>query len=177
MNLQALGKICAEAKTLNLYEDADGVQWAGTGSCVWRLPENLGTLTTDALCAIWDVSAEKAAGWVISRHPFPDAYCTDDYSAGERELLWWVQRRLVLDGVDILPLKEPGGEVYTIKTKYIRPGKDAEQPSLCLRKTTEGAPYIVCKDGMFVQAVIIPQPPAPEQVTWLADVLQGMTVG
>lgn len=177
MNLNALGKLCAEAKALYLYEAEDGAQWAGTSACIWQLPKTLGTVTEDMLLAIWDVSVEKAAGWVTGSGSFPAAYDTDTYCAGEKDLLWWIQRRLVLDGNDLLPLKAPDGEIYTIKTKYIRPGKDAEQPALCLRQTEAGAPYIVCKDGMWVTAVITPGNPSPEQVTWLGEVCQGITVG
>lgn len=176
MNLNALGKLCAEAKALYLYEAEDGTQWAGTSACIWQLPRQFGSVTPEVLCAIWDVSDEKAAGWHIEEGDFPGAYDTDEYSPNEKSLLWWIQRRLVLDGDDMLPLKAPDGEIYTIKTKYIKPGKDAEQPSLCLRRTQGGQPYIVCKDGMFVTAVILPKQPAPEQVTWLGDVCRGITV-
>ena len=176
MNLNALGKLCTEAKALYLYDAADGTQWAGTSAAIWQLPKQLGRITADMLCAIWDISPEKTALMSITEGDFPEAYDTDPYSAGEKDMLWWIRRRLVLDGDDLLPLRAPNGEIYTIKTKYIKPGKDAEQPALCLRQTAEGAPYIVCKDGMWVTAVIMPRQPSPEQVTWLGEVCRGITV-
>ena len=59
MKLKALASLCTEAKTVQLFNAEDGTQWAGTGYAVWRLPENLGKLTQEALCAIFDIPQEK----------------------------------------------------------------------------------------------------------------------
>ena len=171
MKLKALGSLCNEAKVVKLYNAADGSQWAGTGGTIYQLPENLGKLTTDTLCVIFDISAEKAAKMQIAETELPAAFETDAYSGGEKDLLYWLDRRVFLNGVDELPLKSPDGEIICIPTKALRPGSDAEQPGLCLRHTESGVPYIVYKDGMFVQAIIMPCRMKPEMVTWLADVV------
>ena len=163
MKLKALASLCNEAKVVKLYNAGDGTQWAGTGGTIYKLPENLGTLTTDALCAIFDINAEKAAKMVIVERDLPEVFETDDTSGGEKDLLYWMDRRLILNGVDDLPLNAPGGEILCIPTKALRPGSDAEQPGLCLRHTVSGTPYVVYKDGIFVQAI-----------TWLADVVGGL---
>ena len=176
MKLKALASLCNEAKAVRLYNAPDGSQWAGTDGTIYKLPENLGRLTTDALCAIFDISAEKAAKMQITEKDLPKVYETDAFSTGERELIYWLDRRLILHGADDLPMKVPGGEVLCIPTKALRPGNDAEQPVLCLRNTDSGTPYIVYKDGMFVQAIIMPCRMEPELVTWLADVVGGLEV-
>lgn len=176
MKLKALARLCAEAKQVILYETPEGMQWAGTGSVIWKLPENLGRLNTAALCAIFDITAEKAAKMKIKSEMLPEGIDTDDQVPGEKDLLYWLGRRLVLDGEDVLPLNAPGGEVFLIQTRSITPGKDAEQPGLCLRKTPGGTPYIAVKDGIFLQAIIVPIHIAPELATWLGDVTSGITL-
>lgn len=176
MKIKALGSLCNEAKTVRLYNAEDGTQWAGTGYAVYRLPENLGKLTQDALCAIFDIPQEKQGKMLIQTKDLPDAYDTDDYCPGERELLYWMDRRLILSGRDLVPLKAPSGEIFTIQTKNLRPLSDAEQPGLSLRKTETGTPYIVFKDGLFVQAIIMPCRVEPEELTWLGDVCRGISV-
>ena len=176
MKLKALASLCNEAKIVKLYNAKDGTQWAGTGGTIYQLPENLGKLTTDTLCVIFDISAEKAAKMQIAEAELPEVFETDTYSGGEKDLLYWLDRRLILHGVDDLPLISPDGEIICIPTKALRPGSDAEQPGLCLRHTGTGTPYIVYKDGMFVQAIIMPSRMEPEMVTWLADVVAGLEV-
>lgn len=176
MKLKALGSLCNEAKTVQLFNAADGTQWAGTGYAVYRLPENLGQLTEDALCAIFDITPDKRGKMLVRTKDLPETLITDDYCHGEKNLLYWLPRRVILDGQDLLPLKAPGGEIYCIQTKNLKPGSDAEQPGLCLRRQPGGAPYIVFKDGMFVQAIIMPWTSAPEAITWLGDVVGGITV-
>ena len=176
MKLKALASLCNEAKVVKLYNAGDGTQWAGTGGTLYKLPENLGTLTTDALCAIFDISAEKAAKMVIVERELPEVFETDDSNGGEKDLLYWLDRRLILNGVDNLPLNAPGGEILCIPTKALRPGSDAEQPGLCLRHTASGTPYVVYKDGIFVQAIIMPSRMEPELITWLADVVGRLEV-
>lgn len=176
MKLKALASLCNEAKTVQLFNAADGTQWAGTGYAVYRLPENLGQLTEDALCAIFDIPPGKRGKMQIKTKELPDAYDTDDTCTGERELMYWLDRRLILSGRDMLPCKVPGGEVICIQTKTLKPGSDAEQPGLCIRKTETGAPYIVFKDGLFVQAIIMPCRVEPEELSWLGDVVGGITV-
>ena len=176
MKLKALASLCNEVKAVRLYNAKDGTQWAGTSGTVYKLPENLGRLTTDALCAIFDISAEKAAKMVIEEKELPEVFETDAYSGGEKDLLYWLDRRLILNGVDMLPLNAPGGEILCIPTKSLRPGNDAEQPGLCLRHTASGTPYVVYKDGIFVQAIIMPSRMEPELITWLADVVGGLEV-
>ena len=176
MKIKALGSLCSEGKAVKLYNAADGTQWAGTSGTIYKLPESLGRLTTETLCTIFDIDAEKAAKMEIKEAELPKVFETDAYSTGEKDLLYWLDRRVILNGVDELPLKSPDGEIICIPTKALRPGSDAEQPGLCLRRTESGVPYIVYKDGMFVQAIIMPCRMKPEMVTWLADVVGGLEV-
>lgn len=176
MKLKALASLCNEAKVVKLYNAGDGTQWAGTGTMFYKLPENLGRLTTDALCAIFDISAEKAAKMVILERELPEGFETDDSSYGEKDLLYWLDRRVILHGVDLLPTQAPNGEIFTIQTKNLKPGSDAEQPGLALRRPEGGNPYVVYKDGLFVQAIIMPWHAEPETITWLGNVCRGITV-
>ncbi len=176
MKLKALASLCAEEKTVKLFDAPDGTQWAGTGACWWRLPENLGELNTDALCAIFDFDSEKQEKMLIEQSKLPEAFVIEDSTKDEKNLFFWMERRLILDGTDMLPLKAPGGEIFCIKTKHLKPGKDAEQPGLCLRRTEAGFPYIVFKDGMFIAGIITLILPDAECVTWLTDVLTGISV-
>ena len=176
MKIKALAALCAEAKELTLYDAADGSQWAGTSAVRYKLPESLGELSTNALCAIMDFGPDKLAKMRVNREPMTETINTDDDAVGQKDLLYWLDRRLILDGRDVLPLIAPGGEIVCIQTQYLRPGKDAEQPALVLRRTDAGTPYVVFMDGLFAVGVIAPMHPAPELVTWLSDVLGGVTV-
>ena len=176
MKLKALASLCNEAKAVRLYNAPDGTQWAGTGFAIWRLPENLGNLTQDALCAIFDITQEKQGKMVIKTQEMPAAFDTGEYCSGEKDLLYWLDRRVILNGVDLLPTQAPNGEIFTIQTKNLRPGSDAEQPGLAMRRPEEGNPYIVYKDGLFVQAIIMPWHAEPETITWLGNVCRGITV-
>ena len=122
------------------------------------------------------IEAAKAANADSFIRKLPQGYDTDDYCPGEKDLLFWMGRRLILNGHDLLPLKAPSGEIFTIQTKTLKPGSDAEQPGLCLRRPAEGTPYIVFKDGLFVQAILMPRNPEPEQITWLGEVCGGISV-
>ena len=176
MKLKALASLCNEARCVYLFNEEDGTQWAGTGFAIWRLPENLGNLTQDALCAIFDISQEKQGKMVIKTKEMPTAFDTGEYCQGEKDLLYWLDRRVILHGVDLLPTQAPNGEIFTIQTKNLRPGSDAEQPGLALRRPEEGNPYVVYKDGLFVQAIIMPWHAEPETITWLGNVCRGITV-
>ena len=114
MKIKALAALCAEAKELTLYDAADGSQWAGTGAVRYKLPESLGELSTNALCAIMDFGPDKLAKMRVNREPMTEAINTDDDAVGQKDLLYWLDRRLILDGRDVLPLIAPGVHPDTV---------------------------------------------------------------
>lgn len=176
MKLKELAKICKAARTVCLYDDGDGQQWAGTGSTFWKLPENLGRMTPESLCTVFDYTQGQIEKMEISDRPLPP-FDLSEFTDGEIELFYSEFNRLILRAIDVLPLIAPGGEVFCVQTRLLSPGKDAEQPSLYLRRIEPaGIPYIVFKEGMFLNGVIVPMLIAPEDATWIGDVCGGITV-
>lgn len=148
MKIKKLASIVSRAKQLYLYDSASGRQWAGIGSALYLLPENLPKMDTEQLTGIMDIKPQKAAEFFIETGETPPTMPDGDSSYDETELLYDLTRGIIWDGTDILPLQTPGGGIYYIPFKQLDPVNDAEQPGLYLR-TWGGAPVIAVKDGLF----------------------------
>lgn len=172
MKIKKLASIVSRAKQLYLYDSASGRQWAGIGSALYLLPENLPKMDTEQLTGIMDIKPQKAAEFFIETGETPPTMPDGDTAPDETELLYDLTRGIIWDGTDILPLQTPGGGIYYIPFKQLDPVNDAEQPGLYLR-TWGGAPVIAVKDGLFLSALIRPAQFTPQFSPWLFSIAHG----
>lgn len=172
MKLKNVGALCKKAKSIILFEEEDGSQWAGEGGALFILPENLGRMTPATLCTIFDIPVDKAAEIYTETGSFPGGYDSAD-DTEEDELIFDTYRRVILDGRDMVPLREPGGKVYFIQTKYLKAVDDSENLRMTLRYSDDGKPYIAVKDGMFLTAIIMPVRFLTGSADWFGQIYNG----
>ena len=172
MKIKAVAALCSKVKQIVLYHEA-GRQWAGDGMSAYLLPEAMGTLSTGALTAIFDIPTDKAADMLIRDIPMPEPYDTEDEGEEEEELRFDLASSITYNGTELLPLMTPDGRIYFIKIKYLRPITDCEGLRLSLRRTDGGQSYVAAKDGMFLVAIIMPLLPKDYMQEWLCDLHQG----
>ena len=172
MKIKAVAALCSKVKQIMLYHEA-GRQWAGDGMSAYLLPEAMGTLSTGALTAIFDIPTEKAADMLIRDTHMPTVYDTEDEGEEEEELRFDLASSITYNGTEFLPLMTQDGRIYFIKIKYLRPITDCEGLRMSLRRTDGGRPYIAAKDGMFLVAIIMPLLPKDYMREWLCDLHQG----
>ena len=155
MKIKALASLCSRAKQIVLHERGTGL-WIGDGRGLYRMPDALRMCDEGMVTAIFDVPPEKAADYHIIHRKMPEAISTEDAEDGEEELSFDLQRRVIFDGTDYLPLTSGDGRCYLIRTKYVKPLEDAEQLGFALRHRLAqiGEPYIAVKDGMFMVGVV-----------------------
>jgi len=174
MKLKAVGAIVSRVKQLILLDDGAS-QWIGDGYAFYLVPESLGQLTPATVCAIFDVSEDKAANWRIKRQNMPEAYDTTDDGDGREEILVYdLNSRILYHGVDQMPVATPDGKVYFIQARYMKPLSDAD-PVLTLRYSDKGQPYVIAKAGMFAEAIIMPMASTPALSDWMTEVINGAT--
>lgn len=171
MKLKNVGALCKNAKSIVLYDDG-ARQWAGEGGAMYILPENLGRMTVEMLCTIFDIPADKAADFYTQRSDWPTPYDAED-DAEEDELIFDTDRRVMFDKRDMVPLQAPYGKVYFVQAKYLKAVDDSENLHMTLRLTEEGQPYIAVKDGMFLTAIIMPVRVKPTATVWLGQIYNG----
>ncbi len=162
----------SRAKQLYLYDSANGKQWAGIGSALYLLPQNLPKMDTEQLTGIMDIKPKKAAEFFIETGKTPQTMPDSDTAPDETELFYDLTRGIIYDATDMLPLRTPGGGIYYIPFKQLDPVDDAEQPGLYLR-VWDGAPVIAVKDGLFVTALIRPAQFTPQFSPWLVSIAAG----
>lgn len=172
MKIKKLATIVSRTKQLYLYDSANGRQWAGIGSALYLLPQNLPKMDTEQLTGIMDIKPKKAAEFFIDTGATPAMMPDADTAPDETELFYDLTRGIIFDATDMLPLQTPGGGIYYIPFKQLDPVDDAKQPSLYLR-TWGGAPVIAVKDGLFLTALIRPAQFTPQFSPWLVSIAHG----
>ena len=172
MKLKNVGALCKRAKSIILF-DEPGRQWVGDGSAMYILPENLGHMSAEMLCTIFDIPADKAAEIYTKHGDWPEAYDSADDAEDEDELIFDTDRRVLFDGRDTLPLRDPEGRVWFVQAKYIKVVDDSENLHMTLRFMEGETPYIAVKDGMFLAAIIMPVKLLPGTTAWLGSVYNG----
>lgn len=171
MKLKNVGALCKSAKSIVLYDDG-ARQWVGEGGAIYILPENLGRMSVEMLCTIFDIPTDKAADFFTRRSDWPEPYDGED-DTREDELVFDTDCRVMFDKRDMVPLQAPGGKVYFVQAKYLKAVDDSENLHMTLRVTEDGIPYIAVKDGMFLAAIIWPVRVKDAITAWLGRVYNG----
>ena len=172
MKLKNVGALCKRAKSIILF-DEPGRQWVGDGAAMYSLPENLGHMSAEMLCTIFDIPADKAAEIYTKHGDFPEGYDSADDAEDEDELIFDTDRRVLFDGRDMLPLRDPEGRVWFVQAKYIKAVDDSENMHMTLRFTEGEIPYIAVKDGMFLAAIIMPVKLKTGFPGWMGEIYNG----
>lgn len=172
MKIKKLASLVTRAKQLYLYDMEHGAQWAGVGDAIYLLPQSLPRMNETLLTLIMDIKPEKAAEFHIEHEAMPANMPTWDESQAELELIYEPFNSVTYDGVEMIPLINPGAGVYFINSKYLSPINDAEQPGLYLRKRG-GENIIAVKDGLFLTALIKPVQHKPAFFPWLGEIIRG----
>ena len=168
MKIKAVGAICGKVKQI-VINDQGSRQWIGDGMAAYALPDNFPEINESSACMLFDIETDKAADYYIRRQALAGFNVADD-DDGEEHLDYDTDRRLIVDGKDLLPVSMPHRKTFFIQTRYLKPLKDAEQLQLFLRDAGTESPYIVAKDGMFVVAVIVPTPLKASARLWLGAI-------
>lgn len=171
MKLKNVGALCKSAKSIVLYDDG-ARQWVGEGGAIYILPENLGRMSVEMLCTIFDIHTDKAADFFTRRSDWPTPYDGED-DTEEDELIFDTDRRVMFNKRDMVPLQAPDGKVYFVQAKYLKAVDDSENLHMTLRVTEAGTPYIAVKDGMFLAAIIMPVRFEETATSWLGRVYNG----
>lgn len=167
MIIKKLAGLCKASKTLLLFDTPGGEQWAGDGSAFYEL-SGIPAMGPNGLCAVMDITPEKAADMRIERAEWPLVYCLDGV-AEETPLDYNPEAYIVYDGWKLMPCTD-GSRLAFIQTKYLSPLADAETITLALRQTKGGEPYIVAKAGLFVVGVIMPTTIGREKLIWMGEI-------
>lgn len=168
MKIKAVGAICGKVKQIVIH-DQGSRQWIGDGMAAYALPDNFQEINESSACMLFDIETDKAADYDIRSQALSGFNVADDDDS-EEYLDYDTDRRLIVDGKDLLPVSMPQRKTYFIQTRYLKPLKDAEQLQLFLRDAATESPYIVAKDGMFVVAVFVPTPLKASARLWLGAI-------
>jgi len=168
MKIKAVAALCSKVKQI-VIQDQRTRQWIGDGAAAYVLPDNFPELDEASVCTMFDIETEKAANYYIRRESL-SGFSTVDNDDEEEWLDYSENRRLLIDGKDLLPVTMSQCKTFFIQTKYLKPLADTEQLQLFLRGGGTDRPYIVAKDGMFVVAIIMPAALKASARTWLGSV-------
>lgn len=158
MKLKRIASLCSSKGVFYLMDqvDQEGAilrQWLGDGYASYPL-EGLPYLDTENLCAMFDISDAKQEKCGFYHKKTPASLNMDDIDEGEREVAM-PKLYVRYNGMDLLPLETSLGVIF-IQSKYLSPVDDSDYLRLFERHSKNGGVYIAAKNGMLIQAVIMP---------------------
>ena len=159
MKIKSIAAICKKNKNIAIFErySDDGdilTQYIGDGSAVYPVI-GLPPLDAESLLTIFDVPEKDRDNYFVKTLGIPAGISFEDTDATERQ----VEREgisIIYSGRTLKPIHTTSGLVF-IESRYLAPVADVlDVLELYERRTTDGAPYIVAKAGLLLQAVIMP---------------------
>lgn len=160
MKLKSLAKVCGSNRTIAISaftQEEDGLltQYIGNGHALYAV-RGMPQLDKNALLTMFDVKEKEKAKWYTPEGVYTESFDLADTTAEEKPLSWNLPC-VHMHGAVMMPLETEEGDLYFIDRMYLQPVNESEDMlGLFLRRTEEGAPYIVAKDGYMFQAVIMP---------------------
>lgn len=146
--------LCKKAGNITLYDNETGkIQWISDGEAFYPL-YGLPKFDESELYSTFDIS-EKQQKKIVFRHcgNLPAAFDFSDYCAFEREC---VRKYLLVTGEsEVAPYHTTQGIKFILQ-KHLSPLSDAQQLSICERKTAAGEIYFAVKIGFILLALIMP---------------------
>ncbi len=167
MKIQKIQQLCKSAKRIVLYNDEDqGIQWISDGYCVFPL-FNLPKLDEQSVYTLFDIPEDKRGKIYYSEEDeLPRSLCYEDFYEGEN-VVKPEQFGIVAYGRSLEVIRGAEGATLYDK-KYLSVFDD--DVMLFERLRSNGSPYIVAKEGMFVAGVIMPFEPNIQLKEWLVNV-------
>lgn len=154
MIIKNLAAMCRKKKRIWLFEDeAHDVQWAGDGGAIYPL-FGIPHLNEEQILILFDVPEDKRKGFAVhTENIMPDGLDTED-SAADQEARPYPISLGTSWGV-YYPVQTSTGIAF-YDAEYFKPIADKPRAKLYERYTRSGRLYFVAKDGMLVEAVIMP---------------------
>ena len=154
MIIKNLAAMCRKKKRIYLIEDEmHDVQWAGDGGAMYPL-FGIPHLNEEQILVLFDVPEDKRKGVsVLLESGMPGGLDTED-SAADQEARPYPLSFGTAWGV-YYPVQTSTGIAF-YDAEYFKPIADKPRAKLYERYTRSGRLYFVAKDGMLVEAVIMP---------------------
>ncbi len=169
INYQKVIELCKKDGNLILYEDGD-MQWISDGYACWPLLK-MPHMNEEAVRAVYSLSAKVK---VEERGALPIHLCFADVVRQEQPVFYEkIQMQPI--GMPLVSLRTSAGVTF-IEQKYIKPLEPGENGDCMLYERTDGRGnvYIVAKQGLMVEAIILPRQ-GVLRADWLDD-LQSLLV-
>ena len=158
MKTKPIISLCTKSHRIELYTDAGrGAQWLSDGSALYLL-DGLPNLSTEILCAMYDISNKNKDKILFKDSPDLVEYI-DHNDVCELELAAVPLNMSLKYGGDILIPFETELGIFYINSEYLKPFSDSrfEEMSFFLRYSRQrGFYYIAVKLGLLLEGLILP---------------------
>lgn len=159
MKFNRLATMCRKIGFVTLYEreaQAGGVvQYIGVNDAAIYKADGLPLFDKYNMAAALDVPARKRSDFYVETRAVPSSMDLRDTVPGETPLTEEPLQVMTADDLTLQPLSGSEGVLW-VDARYLAPIEDSTQLVLTRRESLDGTPYIAVKDGMFLQALILP---------------------
>lgn len=148
MKQQKIKKILTDAKAAELWEDGNKM-WLGDGSAMYAL-EGMPKFGMSVVPILYDISMDKFAEFMQTEEERPEpeeAYRGLVYAQIGAEV-----GEIIIAGVSYTPVLCKGNGIRFVKTRYLVPLE--EETTFEIGSTSSGKEALICKEGLFVAAII-----------------------
>lgn len=155
MIIKNLAAMCRRTKHIVIFEDEpNDIQWIGTLRGIYPA-YGVPRMETEQVKFLFDIPEEKRDECIAhNMGPIREVYDVSD-GASDNEAVS-MSLPMLFGGKMIFPLQTSAGVAF-IDEDYLKPIENRAETKLYERYTEKGALYIVVKNGMMVEGVIIPE--------------------
>jgi len=160
MILKEIGKLCRAKNMIHMVRSDDKAceQWIGDGSSLYFVGGLRIGSVGDLMC-IFDYKEKLKDNMQL--HEAKDSSTLNLYDEDMREMPAALSTVTVtMQGLELVPAFA-GGTMILVNARHLRPLRDAENPAYFIRNSPIGQ-YLAVKDGLFLEAVILPTIPADD---------------
>ncbi len=148
MKQQKIKKILTDAKTAELWND-EGKMWLGDGCAMYAL-DGLPKFEMSVVPVLYGIDLDKFAEFMQTE--YENTAPENDYRS-----LFYAQigaeiDEIIIAGVSYTPVLCKGGGIRFVKTRYLVPLE--EETTFEIGFTPSGKEALICKEGLFVVAII-----------------------
>ncbi|GEM_PF-1899997 len=149
MLLKHIEALCKSSKIINILETDTGQQWISDGYACYPLLK-MPKVNEKTVMTILNIPEEKANKFTCTVKLMNEEYDIEDYGTEEKEITkTWAHLK------NMQALKTSEGITF-IHERYLKPLQDTDYLEFFERKTEAGQIYIVAKDGLFINGLIMP---------------------
>lgn len=162
MKIKKLAAVCKTYKLAYIFEDVrvmeDGTeivkQWVSTGMSAYPLL-NMPRLNKESLLAVFDIPENQWQDWIVQIKPMPKEMNLTEYDEEEYQIEWFFSP-IIYNGEPLRCLGTEEDGILFLKESLLQPVDCQDTPGFFERRLPDGFPYIVVKDGIMVQGVVMP---------------------